>query len=254
MLELRCQYLHPSFSEFRENIRYEHCAPLFSRLILVERGYVELKFPSGKEVRILPGEIYYLPSNHPFESTYCDSCVTRGFHLYLRNLFGLIIGPSLPDVMTTREEALVSLLRYAIRTNPPGMIHSALMVILTQLLKEHLPELSLESALSPICRKVMERIRENPSLELSFSALAEEFHISLSSLSKQFRKALKQTPQEYRSRLLLEQARHLLEESKLTASEVAARLGYRDTNAFFVFFKKHMGMPPLVYRRKVCWH
>lgn len=250
-VELSCQYLHQSFSEFKEDTRYCHAAPLISRLILVEQGLVNLEFPSGGSEQIGPGGIYLLPSNRPFRTEYRNHCVTKGFHLYLRDRLGLVLGAELPEVLTLHSPELAGLLQYAIRESNPPLIHAALMAVLVRMLREQIPNLRANREIPPTCLRVIDRLRKNPSQELRFSALAEEMHISLSSLSKQFKHALGQTMRQYRERLVLEKARRLLEETNLTAGEIAAELGFADLNYFFVFFRKAMKTTPLAYRREM---
>ena len=248
-VELSCQYLHHSFSVFKEDIRFCHAAPLISRLILVEQGRVNLEFPSGGSEQIGPGDIYLLPSNHPFYTEYRDHCVTKGFHLYLRDRLGLVLGSELPDVLTLRSPELANLLQYAIREGDPPQIHAALMVVLVRMLRDRIPNLRANREIPPACLRVIDRLRKTPSLELHFSELADEMHISLASLSKQFKHAIGQTMRQYRERLVLEKARRLLEEPTLTAGEIAAELGFADLNYFFVFFRKAMKTTPLAYRK-----
>jgi|GEM_PF-2188925 len=249
-IELTCQYLEPSFSDFPETIRFHHFAPLISRMILVEQGNVLLEFPNGKNVNVQPGEIYLLPSNHPFYTTYCSHCICKGFHLYLRDRMGLIVGAELPDVLVMRCPELTRALQFAIAENSLSTIHAQLMVILVRMLQDQLPELKTLQELPPVCLKIIDHLRKNPSLEYPFTKMSETMGISLSSLSKQFKKHTGQTLQGYRSQLLLEKARRLLDETEMTASEIAASLGFSDVNYFFVFFKKAMLITPLAYRRK----
>lgn len=247
--EFSCQYLHPSFTFFKNDIQYYHIAPLFSRLILVECGQVDLQFSNGKTAVIRPGQIYHLASQHPFHTTYRHGSRTYGFHLYLRDELGRMIGPGLPDLVVSEKPELIELLRLATKEKDPNVVHPILMAVIVDLLRDHLHGLMKNTALTPVCRRIVEKLRRAPSLEIQFTDIAAKEHLTLSSMTKQFRKCTGQTPQEYRAGLILEKARYLLENTDMTASEIASSLGYSDINAFFVFFRRKVGVTPLDYRR-----
>ncbi len=250
LFELSCRFLEPSFSDFPETVRYWHFAPLISRLILVKQGSVLLEFPGKHSVRIKEGEIYLLPSNHPFYATYCDHCITNGFHLYLHDHMGLILGKELPEVSIVQCPELIHYLRFGIDENSSSLIHLAIMGIVVKMLQEQLSLLRKQQDIPPLCRKVIDRIRKNPSMEYSLTEVAEEMRVSLVALSNLFRRHMGYSLQSYRARLLLDRARLLLEVTNLTVGEIAGELGFSDVNYFFVFFKKAMKITPLAYRLK----
>ncbi|MDD5729416.1 MAG: AraC family transcriptional regulator [Victivallales bacterium] len=245
--ELCCQYLHRSYSSFPETIRYYHSSPLISRLILVERGSVNLEF-KDRSLEVASGNIYLLPSGHPFHAEYREGTVTKGFHLYLRDHLRFTIGSELPDVLMLNCPELFNAMSFAVKDDHPALIHACMMTILIQMLKAIIPLMEKRDKIPGAYQKIIDELKENPSSAVNCSAYARKLHISLPSLSKNFRRFTGVPLKKYQQQQILEKACRLLIETDMTANEIAAELNYSDLNYFFVFFKKHMGQTPLEFR------
>lgn len=86
--------------------------------------------------------------------------------------------------------------------------------------------------------------RENPSLKTTakLTAFSENY------FSEQFHKQTGLTYTEYLTRLKLAYARRLLEQSRLTSTDICFECGFSSLSNFLKIFKKHMGLSPQEYR------
>lgn len=86
--------------------------------------------------------------------------------------------------------------------------------------------------------------------DLPLSKLAEISHYSLRHFIRLFKEAYHATPQQYLLDIRLNHACLLLRDSDMTVTEISQRCGFPDSNYFSSAFKKHLGMPPVLFRRK----
>jgi len=85
--------------------------------------------------------------------------------------------------------------------------------------------------------------------EISLRELAERLEITPVQLTRRFRQACGMTPTEYLTKLRIERAARLLEETAFNLDEIAQKVGYE--NGFYLsrVFAKHKGMSPSAYRK-----
>ena len=83
---------------------------------------------------------------------------------------------------------------------------------------------------------------------LSLKTLSGEFGITVSYASKVFKERIGNNFSNYLTDKRIERAKQLLEESKLSISEIAQRTGYIDSSIFIKNFKKVLNMTPGQYR------
>lgn len=69
---------------------------------------------------------------------------------------------------------------------------------------------------------------------------------------KRFRKACGASPRQYLISLRLDKARHLLETTTLSVTEIARQCGFSDVAYLGLVFRKRYGMAPLEYQRDRC--
>ncbi|MFD3273909.1 helix-turn-helix domain-containing protein [Paenibacillus dendritiformis] len=86
----------------------------------------------------------------------------------------------------------------------------------------------------------------NPNFSLN--AMADEFEMTSPYISAFFKKYGGRNITEYIAKLRVEEAKHLLTDSRLTISDIAQRVGYASDVGFLRFFKKHEGVTPGKYR------
>ena len=96
--------------------------------------------------------------------------------------------------------------------------------------------------------KAVEVIRRDYAKPVSLADVATACGQSLRQLQRRFQSAFAITPQEFLIKTRVLAAIRLLEESSLTAAEIAQRCGFVDASAFTEQFRKRTGLTPTGYR------
>ncbi|MDB6140843.1 MAG: AraC family transcriptional regulator [Verrucomicrobiaceae bacterium] len=98
--------------------------------------------------------------------------------------------------------------------------------------------------------KAVETLRRDYAKPVSITEVAKSCGQSLRQLQRRFQDAFGITPQEFLIKTRVLAAIRLLEETSLTASEVAQRCGFVDASAFTEQFRKRTALTPTAYRRR----
>lgn len=99
--------------------------------------------------------------------------------------------------------------------------------------------------------RLMDRIREQPSLRLSLDEMAEETRLSVAQFNRRFLALSGESPINFAIRHRILHAKHYLHGSTQQINEIAHLLGYTDIYFFSRQFKQSTGMSPSVYRKSV---
>ncbi len=91
-------------------------------------------------------------------------------------------------------------------------------------------------------------IQYDLTADLSLAAIAARLNVNASYLSDLFHREYGMTLTEYVVKERIDNAVHLLKNTKKTVQEVAAECGILDASYFTKLFKKHIGMTPNKYR------
>jgi len=86
---------------------------------------------------------------------------------------------------------------------------------------------------------------------ISMRKLAELFGMSQRNFTRRFRTATNMTPLQYLQKQRLAEAKELLQNSNLSISEIAYRVGYLDVSYFTKLFKQFSSITPKEYRTTV---
>ena len=97
--------------------------------------------------------------------------------------------------------------------------------------------------------QAVEIIRRDFAQPLIIEELARSCGQSLRQLQRRFQSAFGITPQEFLIRTRVLASVRLLEETSLTATEIARRCGFVDASSFTQHFRRRMGQSPAAYRR-----
>ena len=100
-------------------------------------------------------------------------------------------------------------------------------------------------------RRCLELLRARLSEDVSLEELAAEARLSPFHFARMFKQSVGVPPRVYLTRLRLERACELLEQTDLTITEIALELGYSSNQVFARVFLKHRRTSPSDYRRTV---
>ncbi len=101
-----------------------------------------------------------------------------------------------------------------------------------------------------VIKKAQEFIESNYADKITVDALASMLALSRRHLERRFKKATSNTVVEYMQRVRIEAAKMSLETIRENVNEVMYNVGYTDTKAFRMIFKKITGLSPVEYRNK----
>lgn len=111
------------------------------------------------------------------------------------------------------------------------------------------PEYDKES--SDIVKSVKKYLEDNRAKNISSTDICKDLACSRSHISHQFKNQTGMSIREYLTKLRINDAKHLLEYSDLTVTEIAFTVGFGSSNYFTNVFKKELGVAPGVYRRNL---
>ncbi len=103
------------------------------------------------------------------------------------------------------------------------------------------------SIIERIKKTVQERYRDN----ITIQTLAQEFFITPNYLSMLFKKETGEGFKEYLTRIRVEKAKKLMQNSSLKLYEIAEAVGYTDPDYFTKVFKKYTGVTPTEYKERL---
>ncbi|MGB5809275.1 MAG: AraC family transcriptional regulator [Polyangiales bacterium] len=101
----------------------------------------------------------------------------------------------------------------------------------------------------PMVGAALQLIHEAPEHPWTVAELAKRSAASRSGFSARFTDLLGVAPIAYLTQWRIRVATNLLEDPRLTISEIARRVGYESESAFHRAFKREMGVPPATWRR-----
>ena len=129
---------------------------------------------------------------------------------------------------------------------------TALLQCIFQLLFRHNPDFFSNPSAnrSTYVRDIQLRLHRNPAEDISFSALAKQYHISYSYLSHKFKSETGYSIGRYRYLCRLSLAKNLLVSTEYSISEIASRCGFSDVSNFGRNFLKDEGCTPTSFRKQ----
>lgn len=102
---------------------------------------------------------------------------------------------------------------------------------------------------TPVLRLVQDAVQAEPAADHSLDALAARVRVSPRHLTRMFRAELDTTPMKYVELIRFDRAKALLD-SGHTATEAAARSGFRSYESLRRAFVRHLGVSPTRYQRR----
>ncbi len=102
----------------------------------------------------------------------------------------------------------------------------------------------------PEIKQAQDFIEDHFHDKITVDQLADKFAVGRRSFERRFKKATNNTVAEYIQRVKVEAAKRSFEKSRKNINEVMYDVGYTDTKAFRLLFKKITGLTPIEYRNK----
>ena len=221
----------------------------------------------GDVMFLAPGRAHILSSQGPDASANGAEPATLLLCGYCRfdEGMGLPFNELFPDISILRDEQLqlypqvrsildtVSAEFLSMRPGSRIVVNKLTEVLLVELIRINFgrnEQLPLLEALSdrPISA-ALRRLHSEPSRAWTLESLAAEVGLSRAGFAKRFRDLVRYPMFEYLTRLRLQRACELLEDTNLPLYQVANHVGYDSDLAFTRTFRKRMGVTPTAFRK-----
>lgn len=98
--------------------------------------------------------------------------------------------------------------------------------------------------------QVQDWLDEHFAEPIVIDALAQRFGFGVRNFKRRFKEATGYTPLAYLQTLRLEQAKQLLEATRMSLDSITYKVGYTDSNSFRRLFVQRVGLLPAAYRKK----
>lgn len=152
-------------------------------------------------------------------------------------------------VMMVSDDAWTLISRLLKHYERKEIIHVAFaLTLLLCELAHHTEKSELRDTTTQI-KTAMFHINQNLEESLSIKDIAGKVGLSVSHLRRRFREEIGESLGEYIYSRRLSAAQRLLADTSLRVEAIAARCGYDSIYSFSRFFKKNMGISPLLFRK-----
>jgi len=101
----------------------------------------------------------------------------------------------------------------------------------------------------PEIKEACKYVSLNLHRRIGLEEVADVLHLNASYFSRMFKKVTGETFIEYVTRMKMERAKELLDQTTNTVGEISESLGYDNQSYFIKTFKAHAGVTPLEYRK-----
>jgi AraC family transcriptional regulator len=99
--------------------------------------------------------------------------------------------------------------------------------------------------------RARELLHDRCSDSLQITEMAQQLGVHPVYFARAFRQVFRCTPGEYRMRCRLRDAMALMRNAGIPLSDISLNAGFFDQSHFSTSFRKHFGMPPQAYRRRL---
>ena len=134
------------------------------------------------------------------------------------------------------------------RTHRQIQVRIRLMQVVDLLVEYDQLEAKTGRASGGLEKEILIYIQDNYHEHISLAELSEHFHLSEKYMSRFFSERFHMTLTQYVNYVRLKYARHLLESTDLSVTEIAMKSGYPNVSYFIRKFSAAVGEPPLRYR------
>jgi AraC family transcriptional regulator, alkane utilization regulator len=164
-------------------------------------------------------------------------------------------------VQIDADSWLASTLRHTIeeadgtRSGSSAMLARLTELLYVEVLRRYMQRLPsghtswLAGVRDPEVGRALKLLHARPERQWTVEDLAREVGVSRSGLAQRFTELAGEAPMRYLTSWRIQLAKHLILQANLPIAEVAARVGYESEAAFNRAFKRHVGAPPVAWRK-----
>lgn len=224
---------------------------VYSRLYYIKSGVAYIR-SAGRQMKLQPQNWYLIPTGSTFDYR-CDGEMEHVFfHLKLSDFdeTDLLRSAKTPLALHLEEENcddLIGCIKSSCITDGLKMRQSVYEVLIAFI---DTYNISINSSdYSPCIFRALQFIKQNLSVQLTISEIAQNVFVSKSTLTKHFQQELSMSVKEYIHDAVMAQALQLLFTTKLSVLAVSERFGFSDQFYFSRCFKKKFGKSPQQMRK-----
>jgi len=229
-------------------------SPLFTRLYYITQGSFTIKGTDGKTHILQAGSWYLIPSGYSFTYECRETMEHFYFHIKVCDLdeTDLLRGCAEPMCIDTIgfDSDFFSDCVSCNSFIKGIQLRNMLWEILLSFISKSNIYIDTEDY-SPCIRNAILFIKNNLSMQLTVSQIAESCFVSKSTLTKHFKKELSTSINEYICDTILAEAELLLSTSNISILELSHKFGFSDQFYFSRKFKEKFGASPREYRKKI---
>ncbi len=228
-------------------------SPVFSRLYYIMDGSFFIKGSDGKKIELKKGNWYLIPAGYSF--TYvCEKAMEHFYaHIKLCDFDGADLLRSCHSPLSLKiEKCTPYTMIKSIESNniTDGLsVRQTVFGIILKFIKTYNISISSEDY-SPIIYNAITYIKQNLSMQLTISEIADCVFVSKSTLTKHFKKELKMSVNEYICNTIMSEAQRLLTSTNISIFSISQKFGFSDQFYFSRRFKEKFGITPSEYRKK----
>ena len=227
-------------------------SPLYSRLYYIAGGDSSITPKGGKKINLEVGKWYLIPAGCSFQYECSGEMEHYYFHLKLcdfdeTDLLRMCRNPICIDA----DEDNSTFMQNCVDNENilDGLfLKQTVFSVLLSFLEKYNVNIKTENYSSCVM-KAIRYIKENLSVRLTISEIAESIFVSKSTLTKCFRRELSMSVNEYIYALVMSGAEYMLTTSDESVQTISEKYGFYDQFYFSRRFKEKFGKSPREYRR-----
>lgn len=231
----------------------------YPQLFVSREGEGEIFF-EGRQVKITPDSIFYIPPNCPHEyhaltrSWYVDWICFDGTQAlnileeWQLNRFIYFLECGAEHMHELMDKAF-----YTIKSDKKYGNYYASAQLYEMLLEyrkladDKFPYIN-KTGFDAVA-KALRFMEDNFRKPLKLADIAQTAEMSEQHLCRLFKKSMQTSPVDYLNKLRISRAKELLSYSEKNVAEIAAETGFSDSSYFSVVFKRYEGISPAEYRK-----
>ena len=255
MNNIRIELYETGFADLDSEWRQQDVCSPFSRLyyVISGKGYLRTRSGSREEVcELLPGHVYLIPNGFSYDY-FCEERLEKVYihiNVLLQNGLELFSGCQNYYALSMSKTALEQVKQWMMGNSPEDFfcLQAEVYRAVASFICKAGVGWKMNKQYSGLVSKVFAL---SPGLKQSISVyeIAQMLNTSESTLAKCFKKETGMSIGRYRKQLVMNRARQLLAEGRLSVGEIAEELGFADQFYFCKYFKHHQELTPSRYRQ-----